>query len=238
MTCASAASSTVSRRNRSSLALVFSSECGISCAMSSASGKEAARAQHDDRQALLLEGHAAEMLGRELRHAIDVARLEERRVLGDPGRALRAAGAACPDGARDHHRGRRGEDEAVDTGRHRRLEQVERALDVDGHERARRVADDVGLVQGACMDHRGDPMARDHVLDGRAVGDRGDDSGIGARLHVEPHHPMPVPPQPRGERPAEPAGRACEKNAHGSARKLKPAPSSGLRASADQASFR
>ena len=147
---ASAASSTVSRRLRNSLALVFGP--ARSRWVSSSSGKKRPVRRTIDRQAVVAAVEAAELLGGELGRAVDVARLERRETLVEPEGAAGAARLAGADCLGDHQRGGRGEDEAVDAGRARRLEQVQRAGDVDVDEGLRRIADDVGLVQRAGMD--------------------------------------------------------------------------------------
>ena len=177
---AAAASSTVSRRNRNSLALVLAPDWMISCAMSSSSGKKRAVRRMTIGRPRGVVHHAAEMLGRELADAVDVARLERRHLLVDPEGALDAALVRLADLLRDHQRGGRGEDEAVDRRARRRrlLQQVQRALHVGGDElRGCR-----GSRRAACAARRAWTMpwmrrSRIALRTSVAVGDRADDVG-------------------------------------------------------------
>src|ERR1700751_1647267 len=66
------------------------------------------------------------MLRCELGQAVNIARQERRHLLGDPGCPHRPACAPGTDRAGDHHRGRRGKNEAIDfrTGGHRFLNKL------------------------------------------------------------------------------------------------------------------
>ena len=162
---------------------------------------------------------AAERLGGELGHAVDVARRRRR----NPRRArpLRRS-AAGADRLGDHQRGGRGEQEAVVAGGDRGFEQIAGALDIDLMEGRFGVADDVRLVQRAGVDHRLDAMLAEQPVDQGPVRDRAEHVGVGARRDVEPGHRVAGGAQPRGEEPAEPAGGAGQEDAH----RVKPTESS------------
>ena len=157
-------------------------------------GEEAPGAQDDHRQAVGAAVEAAEMLGGELGRAVDVARLERRKVFVEPEGAAGAARLAGANRLGDHQRGGRGEDEAADAGRARRLEQVQRAGDVDVDEGLGRIADDVGLVQRAGMDDGVDRLLLEQPLDEQPLGDRADHLRISrpARRRGRSPHGLPA----------------------------------------------
>ena len=123
-------------------------------------GEEARGAQDQDRQLVQMVEQPAQLLGGALGDAVDVARLERRERLVDPDRLPGAARPAVADLLRDHQRGGRGEDEAVDlrARRHRLLEEVERALHVHRHELRIVVGLDMRLVARRGMDDGLDAM--------------------------------------------------------------------------------
>lgn len=175
-------------------------------------GEEAAGAQDDHRQAVLVVDETAHLLGGELGDAVDVARLQRGERLVDPHRFVTPALA---DRVRDHQRGGRGEDETIGFRRHRRLEQVERAADIDVDERLARITHDVGLVQRPGVDDGLEAMFGEEAVDERAVGDASDHIGARAARDVEADDLMAVRAQQRGEIAAEPARGSGEEDAHG-----------------------
>ncbi len=184
-------------------------------------GKEAGGAQSDERQAVPLVGQAAEMFGRELGHAVDVAGPKVGHGLGEPGGAGGPAGGSGADLGRDHQGCGRGEDEAVD-GRARGgsgLEQVERALDVGGDEVGRAARRHVRLVQGRGVDDGIDAGIRDRAKDQRAIGDRARDARGRAFYEVEAGDRVPGGLEQRHQGLAEPARGAGDEDAHGRARR-------------------
>ena len=78
-----------------------------------------------------------------------------------------------------------------------------------------RIADDVGLVQRAGVDHRLDAVLGEDAVDQRPIGDRADHVGVRARRDVEADDLMALGAQARREETAEPAGRAGQQDAHG-----------------------
>src|SRR6476620_1369329 len=70
-----------------------------------------------------------------------------------------------------------GEDKALMPRGDRRLQQIERARDIDVDKGLRLEARDIRLVQRAGMDHRLDRMIGKDPLDDSAVRDRSDDIG-------------------------------------------------------------
>jgi hypothetical protein len=173
--------------------------------------KEAAGPEHDHRQAALAMDQPAQMLGRQLGDAVDVARLERPVILPHP---HRLSGPAPVERRRHHQRGGRGEDEAVVARRGRRLEEVESAGHVDVDERLGRVADDVGLVQRAGVDRRLDALFGEGAVDQRPVRDRSDQVGVGSGRDVEPGDMVARLPQPRCQETAEPARRSGQQDPH------------------------
>ena len=123
-------------------------------------GEEPRGAQDHDRQLVQMVEQPAQLLGGALGDAVDVARLERPQRLVDPHRLRGTAGFAVADLLRDHQRGGRGEDEAVDL-RARRdglLEEVERALHVHRHELRIVVRLDVRLVARRAVHDRLDAV--------------------------------------------------------------------------------
>ena len=78
-----------------------------------------------------------------------------------------------------------------------------------------RVADNVGLVQGAGVDHRLDPLFGEDFVDERAVGHRADHVGMRARRDIQADDVVPCPYQGGDEEAAEPAGRSGDEDTHG-----------------------
>ena len=144
-------------------------------------GEEARGAQDQAGQAVVAPDELAQVLGRGLGDAVDVAR-HRGDVLGDPRRgALGRRGQGAAEGARGAR-----EQKAADPGRHRLLEQVERAGDVRVHELTAAVRADVRLVQGGRVDDRVD--ARHRLAHAVAVGDRADHAREVRGQQVQAHH--------------------------------------------------
>ena len=112
----------------------------------------------------------AEVLGRRLGDAVDVLR-DRRDLLGDPG----GGRARRRDQRVAEHAGGAGEDEGLHAGRHRLLEQVQRAGDVGVDEFLPAVGRDMRLVQGRGVQHRA--HARHVAPHECAVDDRADMRG-------------------------------------------------------------
>ena len=176
-------------------------------------GEEPRGAQDDRRQPGLQMIEPAQMLGRKLGDAIDVARLGDH-VFGKPRRARGPARQSGADRFRNHQRSGRGEHETADAVGDRFLEQVERAADVDLDEILARAPLDVGLVQGAAMHDRIDAVLGDRPPDEVAVGNRADKLGMLRRGRVEPDHHMAERAQSGGQRLAQPARRSGEQDSH------------------------
>jgi hypothetical protein len=175
-------------------------------------GEEAAGAQDHDRQALFGRLDAAQAFRGEFGDAVDVAWGQGARRLVEPDGGL--AGLVA-DGLGDHQGGGGGEDEAVGPGRAGRPQQVQRAGDIDVDEGLGIEADDIGLVQGAAVDDGVDGVLGEGPLDQGAVGDAAQNDRVGAGGDVEADDPVALRPQQGGEVAAEPAGGACEEDAHG-----------------------
>ncbi len=127
-----------------------------------------------------------------------------------------AAGFAVADLLRDHQRGGRGEDEAVDlrARRHRLLEEVERALHVHRHELRIVVRLDVRLVARRGMHDRLDAMVAHEMAHQRAIDHRAHDLGGRAGLGIEAHDLVAVAHEPRHQGLAEPARRTRHQDVH------------------------
>ena len=96
----------------------------------------------------------------------------------------------------------------------RRLQQIERARDIDVDKGLRRKARDIGLVQRAGMDHRLDRMIGKDSLDDSAIRDRSDDTGRFSDNDIEADHAMAGCAQSWGEEAPEPAGGARKQDTH------------------------
>ena len=196
------------------MALVLAPDWMISCAMSSSSGKKRAVRRMMIGRPRGVVHHAAEMLGRELADAVDVARLERRHLLVDPERPVDAALVRLADLLGDHQRGGRGEDEAVDRRARRRrlLQQVERALDVGRDELRGVVRRDMRLVQRAGMDDAPGCDGRGSILRTRSRSATEPTMSVCRRRHrIEADHRVAGALQPRHEvwpsQPDEPVTR-------------------------------
>ena len=156
-------------------------------------GEEPRGPQDQARQPLVARDQLAQILGRGLGRAIDVAG-DRGDILGDPG----GRGVAGGRQRAAERAGRAREDEPAGARRNGLFEQDERAGDVRRDELRAIVRADVGLVERRRVHDRVD--AGQAAAHARTVGDRADDAGRRRLEHVEPDDLVAVLGQDSGER--------------------------------------
>ena len=169
--------------------------------------KEARRAQHHAIQPGLKRELAAEPLGGQFRHAINIARCKRPVILVQPNGLRRCL---VPDGLRNHQRCRGCHHEPVMPRRHGRLQQVQRARHIRIDKGLTRKPRNVRLVQGARMDDGFNAIIREYPVDQRPVGHRADHLCEGSRRHIQPDNAVPGCLKKRCKMAPQPAHRSGE----------------------------
>ena len=170
-------------------------------------GEEAGGAQHQARQSVQPVHELAEILGRGLGDAVDVARHGGHGLVDPAGRLTRGAGEGRTEGA-----GGAGEHERFDPGGDGRLQQGQRAGDVGVDERLPGMGGHVRLMQGCGMDHRIGPL--DGPGDPFGIGDRAGQIGHRTRHQIEPDRVPPLGAQEPHDGFAEMAGTPGYEDGH------------------------